>query len=77
MPPEYSERNKSPEALPPACSKQPSSVGDLKEKKTVQEAVSQEQPSETNKENKHWLKKIWKKSKKKNTEKKKVKVAAF
>lgn len=38
-------------------------------------AASKEEP-ETGKETKHWLKKIWKKSKKKTADKQKVKVAA-
>ena len=73
---EVSEKSKCPENVLPTSSVQPNSLGGLKEKQCIPEAVSQEQP-ETNKENKHWLKKIWKKSKKKTAEKKKVKVAAF
>ena len=60
--------------VPPTCSK--SSSSEQKENQLLHEEVVQENP-ESSRETKHWLKKMWKKSKKKSTEKQKVKVLAF
>ncbi|KAI9562755.1 hypothetical protein GHT06_010209 [Daphnia sinensis] len=73
---EISEKSKySSEPVPAICPK--SNInGELKENKVPQdETVPQE--LQTTRETKHWLKKMWKKSKKKSSEKQKVKVLAF
>jgi len=73
---DLSEKSKShPENVPSTCSKS-SSTSEQKENKLLQEEVVQEMP-ERGRETKHWLKKMWKKSKKKSVEKQKVKVLAF
>jgi hypothetical protein len=73
---DLSEKNKSyPENVPATCSKS-SSSGEQKENKLLREEVVQEMP-ERGSETKHWLKKMWKKSKKKSVDKQKVKVLAF
>ncbi|XP_046636987.1 myeloid differentiation primary response protein MyD88-like [Daphnia pulicaria] len=73
---DLSEKSKSyPENVPATCSKS-SSSGEQKENKLLHEEVVQEMP-ERGRETKHWLKKMWKKSKKKSVDKQKVKVLAF
>ena len=61
--------------VPPTCSKS-SSRSEQKENNLLREEVAQD-TLVSSREPKHWLKKMWKKSKKKSAEKQKVKVLAF
>jgi hypothetical protein len=62
-------------SVPPTCSKS-SSRSEQKENNLLHEEVAQD-TLVSSREPKHWLKKMWKKSKKKSAEKQKVKVLAF